>query len=161
MKKVAFLLVLLLAVLIIGCATIISGTKQDISVNSTPASASVTVKTVGGVGVFTGTTPATCKLERKREYIVYVRLDGFQEQQIQVSHSFNAWVVGNLVCGGVLGLVIDAVTGAMWNLEPQTIHMEMVTAYHDGKEQLYAVLGALDDDGQLRILTIPMIPERL
>lgn len=159
MKKAAFpILIIALAILIVGCATIISGTKQNVSINSTPASAMVVVKTTGGVEFFSGATPATCKLPRKNEYIVYINLEGYKEKQIPINKDINMWVIGNLLCGGVLGFVIDAVDGAMWKLEPETIHVTLVTALKDGVKTKYAVFGALDDNGQLRTLAVPLVP---
>ena len=159
MKQVVGFLSVLFVLFLVGCATILTGTKQDISINSSPVNATVTVKTAGGVPVFSGTTPATCKLPRKDEYIVYVSMEGYKDQQIRIGHGINEWVIGNLVCGGIPGLVVDAVTGAMWKLDPQTIHIELVIAYNDGKSQRYAILGVLDDEGRLRTLAVPMIPE--
>ncbi|MDP8237445.1 MAG: hypothetical protein P9X24_00010 [Candidatus Hatepunaea meridiana] len=83
-------------------------------------------------------------------------LDG--NSNCRSSQTFNMWFVGNLICGGILGMIVDYVSGAMWHLEPNMIHVELVTAYKDGKMQRYAVLGALDDEGQLRTLAVPLIP---
>ncbi len=143
---------------IVGCATIISGSKQQVSVNSTPENAEVSVKTLGGISVFNGRTPASVTLARKNEYLVTVKLSGYSDQTIQISKSVNTWVIGNLLCGGIPGLVVDGVTGALWNLEPEAIHVALVIAMLDGKSVYYAVLGMHDDNGQLRTLAVPMVP---
>ncbi len=161
MKSLLKFAPLVLALFAISCASIISGTSQNVSINSTPDGAKVVVKTSGGMMVYNGTTPSTCKLQRKNEYIVYITMEGYKEQQVIIDHSFNAWVIGNLICGGVLGLIIDAVDGAMWNLEPEMIRVELITAFRDGKAHRYAVIGALDETGQLRTMAVPLIPDSL
>ncbi|MDI6766891.1 MAG: hypothetical protein QME52_08725 [Bacteroidota bacterium] len=159
-KLLLFFGLCVLAVFIISCATIIKGTSQDISINSSPTMASVVVKTTGGVEVFTGTTPTTAKLSKKKEYIATISLEGYKETTVQITQSFEAWTIGNLLCGGVLRLVIDAVDGAMWKLEPEQIMVSLVTASIEGGEsRLYAVFRTLDDQGQLRTLSVPLIKE--
>jgi len=149
MKKLIPLLILVL--LVVGCATIVTTPKQDISLNSNPKGANVVVKTVGGIEVFSGTTPATCKLERKNEYIVYINVAGYKESQIIIGKEINMWVIGNLLCGGVPGLIIDGVTGSLWNLSPETIQVDLKVAYNlDGESELYACIHATDYDNQLR-----------
>jgi hypothetical protein len=145
--------------LIVGCASIITGTSAKMSVTSNPSQASVNVLRTGGQKVFEGATPANFKLPRSSKYSMNIKLAGYKEQTVQIGQEFNTWYLGNLICGGILGLIIDAVDGAMWNLEPNQVHVEMVTAMLDGKTQLYAVLGALDSDGQLRTIAIPMVPD--
>lgn len=159
-KLLLFFGLCVVTVFIISCATIIKGTSQDISINSSPTKASVVIKTTGGVETFTGTTPTTAKLSKKKEYVVTISLEGYKETTVQITQSFEAWTIGNILCGGVLGLVIDAVDGAMWKLEPEQIMVSLVTASNEGGEsRLYAVFRAIDDQGQLRTLSVPLIKE--
>lgn len=151
---------LVIAIALSGCATIFKGTNQDIRITSTPANATVVIKTSGGVEVFNGTTPATAKLPKKKEYIVTVKMDGYKETNVMVNQGFEAWTIGNLLCGGVIGLVIDAVDGAMWKLEPDQIMVTLATAsLENGQTRLYAVFYGMDADGQLRSTAVPMVHE--
>ena len=59
-----------LLILYVGCASIVHGTKQPVSINSTPTQADFEVKTEGGAIVFQGKTPATATLERKNSYSI-------------------------------------------------------------------------------------------
>ncbi len=158
--KVVKLLPLLLVLLIIaaGCATIFEGTKATVNVTSAPASAAVEVKLASGITINTAKTPATFSLNKKNTYVVVVKMEGYQEQSVYIDQKINNWFFGNLCFGGVVGMAIDFLDGAMWNLEPNQIHVELVTAMQDGKELKYAVIGAIDDQGQLRTLAVPMIP---
>lgn len=160
-KLLLFFCLCIAAAFIISCATIIKGTSQDISINSNPTKASVVIKTAGGVEVFTGITPTTAKLSKKKEYFAIISLEGYRETTVQITQSFEAWTIGNLLCvWSVLGLLVDAVNGAMWKLEPEQIMVSLVTAYNEGGEsRLYAVFRTLDDQGQLRTLAIPLIKE--
>ncbi len=144
--------------LLFNCASIIHGTMQDVSISSSPESADVTVKTAVGVISFTGKTPATVKLARKNEYDVFINLAGYQEAKVHINKQFDALYLGNLVCGGVIGLIIDAANGAMNKLEPNVINVTLMTASIDkNTKETYAVFRAMDSEGQLRTLVIPLI----
>ncbi len=68
-----------------NCASIIHGTKQDVTITSSPIAADVTVKTTGGVISFTGKTPATVTLARKDAYDVFINLSGYQETKVHIN----------------------------------------------------------------------------
>ncbi|UCB51886.1 MAG: PEGA domain-containing protein [Candidatus Zixiibacteriota bacterium] len=140
------------------CATIMHGTKQDVSISSSPDQAEVEVMTAGGVVVFTGNTPVTTKLQRKHEYDVFINLAGYQEAKVHISKEFDSIYLGNILCGGIIGMIIDAANGAMNKLEPDVISVTLVTALLDEQtRETYAVFRALDSDGQLRTLVIPLV----
>jgi len=141
-----------------SCASIIHGTKQDVTITSSPIAADVTVKTTGGVISFTGKTPANVKLARKDAYDVFINLSGYQETKVHINKKFDALFIGNLLCGGPLGMIIDAANGAMNKLEPNAINVTLMTASIDkNTKETYAVFHAMDSEGQLRTLVIPLI----
>ena len=151
-------LTILIVALFMSCASIIHGTKQDISITSSPEAADVTVKTAGGVVAFTGQTPATAKLARKNEYDVFINLAGYQESTVHINKEFDSIYLGNILCGGIIGLIIDAANGAMYNLAPEVINVTLVTALIDqDTKETYAVFRSMDSQGQLRTLVIPLI----
>lgn len=156
------ILVLALTILVssffMNCASIVHGTKQDISISSSPEAADVTVKTAGGVVSFTGKTPATVQLARKNEYDVFIKLAGYQETTVHINKEFDALFIGNLLCGGIIGMIVDASNGAMNKLAPEVINVTLVTASIDNAtKEIYAVFRAMDSEGQLRTLVIPLI----
>lgn len=163
MNKVKFLtlglVALAFAMVINSCASIVKGSKQDVSVDSSPQKANVIIKSTSGIEFFNGTTPATMKLPKKNEYVVNVSLDGYQETKIPITQSFETWAIGNIFCGGIIGLAIDYANGAMWKLEPNHINVSLMTAYLEDSDdyQLFAVFNALDDYGQLRTLAVPIL----
>jgi hypothetical protein len=162
-RRMLFLSVPVLALFVVGCAAIFGGgSKQKVEISSTPEQASYKVLTTLNVEVASGHTPETVSLARKREYVVHIALDGYKEAQIPLEHGTNGWVWGNLLCGGLIGLIVDFSTGAAYKLEPDQVHLELVTArYGDSSTEKYAVLTRVDDQGQLRVLPVPLIPKQL
>ncbi len=142
-----------------GCATIMTGTSKDISITSNPTGARIEIASTDGKPVLTGTTPSSVKLRKKDEYIVKINLEGYKEVTVAISHKFNSWVFGNILIGGIPGLIIDYITGAMNDLEPGVISigLEMVHNIKSGESDIYAVLKTLDDEDNLRFKIVKMI----
>ncbi|WP_413533022.1 PEGA domain-containing protein [Empedobacter brevis] len=103
-----------------SCATIISGSKQNVSFTSNPSKATVYINESE-----IGKTPIETKLERKKNYNVKIVLEGYEPFETKLTKKFNAWYIGNILFGGIIGLVIDPITGAMFKLTPQQIEAEM------------------------------------
>jgi len=50
-------------------------------------------------------------------------MDGYDEKVIPVEFAFNGWYIGNIVFGGLIGLlIVDPLTGAMYRLDMGSIH---------------------------------------
>ncbi len=149
-----------------GCASIMTGTSQDYKISSIPQGAYVKIEhgpeLKKNIFVWEGTAPANIKLRREYEYKVTISLDGYKTEEILLGHATNGWVWWNLLCGGVLGFGIDFSNGATKKLQPDQLSIELVTAYTpNGKKSVYAIFTALDSDGELRILPVPLISENL
>jgi len=43
--------------------------------------------------------------------IVTIEADGYRKSVTNVQGKFNGWVIGNLVFGGLIGVIVDGVTG--------------------------------------------------
>ncbi len=102
-----------------GCATIAHGDKQKLTVNSKPSHASLTVD-----GTTVGKTPAILNLSRKNSHNLSIALAGYKTENVHLENTLSGWVLGNIVFGGVIGIAVDAVDGAMYKLTPS-----QVTAY--------------------------------
>lgn len=157
-KIMTILVIPCLSFFIQGCATIVSGTSDNISISSSPATAKFKITNIKyGAEVLSGYTPSVVNLSRKHEYRVSIELPGYRERTVPITQEFNGWFIANLFCGGILGGAIDAVTGAMWSLEPTSISINMDKAYmENGETRYYAVLHAVDSDGNPRYLRVPM-----
>ncbi|PTX45272.1 PEGA domain-containing protein [Christiangramia gaetbulicola] len=99
-----------------SCATIVSGSRQTIKFNSVPASATVFINEVE-----IGKTPVEKNLKRNQEYEVLIKLDGYKTYKTTLSKKFNEWYVGNILFGGIIGLVVDPITGAIYKLSPNEL----------------------------------------
>ena len=120
MKKIIFSLGVLSTLILSSCATIVCGSKQNISFNSTPANASIYINEVE-----VGKTPFQTKLERKKEHSVVIKLDGYKPYETKLTKKFNAWYLGNLIFGGIIGLVVDPITGAIYELSPDQVNAQL------------------------------------
>lgn len=120
MKFVVNMLVIFLLTLQCGCATIVSSTDKDVQVMSAPSGAKVTVD-----GIVRGKTPLVVSLERKQRHSIQVEEDGYDAVIRDTSRRFNWWYLGNIVFGGVIGLIVDAVNGSMYDIEPSEISVDL------------------------------------
>ena len=112
--RVKLLFAVLAAFFLQGCATITQGNDQKMTVNTDPQGASCTLKRDGGEIAVVSPTPGTAEVEKSKDDIV-VRCEksGRQPGQRTVSSDFEGMTAGNLVFGGVVGLGVDAASGAM------------------------------------------------
>jgi PEGA domain len=87
-----------------GCATMMAGGPDRLPVSTNPAGATVFVDNAQ-----VGQTPLMVTLYRaKPKAEIRLELPGFPPVIITREKSFNGWVLGNLLFGGLLGLMIDA-----------------------------------------------------
>ncbi len=113
-------LVLALAAMCGGCATIVRGTTDEVGFNSTPSGAEV--HTSNGLGCV---TPCTLTVKKNEEFVATFEKGGFLPQQVPVARQVvGAGVVataGNVIAGGLIGLGVDAVTGAGYEHTPNPV----------------------------------------
>ena len=114
------LLVCFLPVYLCGCATILNGTSQKISVSSEPAGAMVIVDSKN-----TYTTPIKLRLERKRDHTLVFTKDGFDVRTVDVMHVLSESVCCNMLLFGPLGWIFDIFAGTQYKLVPSPIHVEL------------------------------------
>lgn len=110
-----------------GCATIFGHSSYNVTINSNPPKSEITIIDKKGIEVFKGTTPATVKLKSstgyfsKGQYQVKYHLTGYQDKTITIDSKLNGWYFGNLLLGGVIGmLIIDPASGAMYKIKDTT-----------------------------------------
>lgn len=103
----------------LGCATIITGRTQSVTINSLPSGATATVD---GQKVI---TPGKVMLRRDDNYIVKVEKDGHAAGQANINSGLNPWLLGNVLIGGIIGLAIDFASGSAWKLSPDQVNAEL------------------------------------
>jgi hypothetical protein len=105
-----------------SCATIVKGTTQTIAINSPGAAGARCQLRSGAIGTVDVVTPATVTLEKSQENItVHCTKECFQDGAGIVTSFTEGLAAGNIIAGGVIGLGIDAASGAMNKYAPETI----------------------------------------
>lgn len=114
MKKLFFLTVNLF--LFSSCATILSSTSQRVNFTTEPPNAKVYINNVE-----VGKTPLLKDLKRNGNYLVKIDLEGYKPFEINLKRKFNPIVLANILLGGIVGLIVDIATGAMYVISPDEI----------------------------------------
>lgn len=99
-----------------GCCSIIHGTHQDVGISSAPTGAVVKIDNIQS-----GRTPVIAKISRKDNHFIRIEMDGYQPYEATLTRKVSGWVWGNIVFGGLIGLAVDAIDGALYNLTPEQI----------------------------------------
>jgi hypothetical protein len=111
---------LALAAMLGGCATVLRGTTDQVGFNSTPSGAEV--HTSNGLGCV---TPCTLTVKKNEEFIATFEKPGFQPQQVPVTRQVVgagvASTAGNVIAGGIIGIGVDAATGAGYDHVPNPV----------------------------------------
>lgn len=102
-----------------GCASIVSGTSQVVSVetlHSTGNVAGATCKLENDKGVYYVTTPGTVTVHRAYgDMNVKCEKPGFDAGLASVKSSTKGMMAGNIVFGGFIGAGVDAASGAAYD----------------------------------------------
>lgn len=122
MKKwFSSVIICIFVIAISGCCTIMSGRMQSLPIQSEPTGATVTVNGT------TYTTPATVQLDRKASfYEIKVEMPGFEPQIVTLYKTVNGWVFGNIVLGGIIGIIVDVSTGAASKFTPSELDIKLM-----------------------------------
>lgn len=114
-----------------GCATVVRGTKDKVKFESEPTAAKVVVESVDKdkLGPFDCTAPCSLKLKRNRDWNVVFSLSGYKDAKGYLkSKPSGGGVVsglGNALAGGIVGMGVDAGTGAMHDLYPNPMKAKL------------------------------------
>lgn len=94
-----------------ACASIVSGAQQSLSVTTSPSNAQCSLTSDKGTW-FINNTPGTVTVHRAlADMTVSCKKDELQGSNIAKS-SIQPIEFGNILTGGIIGLAIDAMTGA-------------------------------------------------
>ena len=114
-----------------GCASIISGRQAEVTFDGHPSNAHVVIRDNEGREVASLQTPGVVSLKRNCRFFMPARYTadivapGYQAAHVPIRSSINPWILGNVVVGGIPGLIVDTATGAAWMPRPSTIHQEL------------------------------------
>jgi len=118
-----------------GCATILHNGPRTVSVGSTPAGAKVTIYNRDNTLVRQETTPFIVQLPTQykyfkgEEYRLEFALPGYKPAEVKLGPSLSPWYWGNILLGGLVGmLIVDPLTGAMYDLSPDKVQQPLTPA---------------------------------
>jgi hypothetical protein len=98
-----------------GCASILTGSTQTITVNSNVSGAQVFMN-----DTLLGKTPLTVTVDRGLEGALTVKADGYQSYNFALNKKITTTFWVNILSGGLFGSSTDMSTGAMYEYEPGT-----------------------------------------
>lgn len=136
-----------------GCASIVSKSIYSLAINSSPSNAKVGITDKKGKEIYSGNTPAIVNLKAgagffsKADYLVRFSSHGYDDKIIPITFKLDGWYFGNIIIGGILGLlIIDPATGAMWKIETEFLN-----------ETLNRSIVSVDPE--MKILDVKEVPE--
>jgi hypothetical protein len=104
-----------------GCATVTSGGFQTIDIKTEPEGADCMFSRDGNPVARVNPTPGPILVGKSAGNIaVLCRKMGFEDTGGTIGSGFQPMTLGNVVLGGIIGVVVDASTGAMTKY-PETV----------------------------------------
>ncbi len=117
-----------------------NGTRQTVAIQSTPAGATVTAEPAGAAA----TTPGSLILERKNNYVLTFTADGYEPAEAHLRREMNTLMLVLDILAGMVGVVVDAVTGGWYQLEPESVSVTLRS--NAGLEDITVRLSVLDSE---------------
>jgi len=121
MKAVGFLtLVVVFAAASTGCATLISGTSQNVTVLSSPPGAHVRIGHQGGV------TPITLCVPKGKDYPIEIS-QGADKRVVPLNRNVDVFTFLNIIPPLWPGFIVDAATGSITKYDPDIVSVDFRT----------------------------------
>lgn len=150
-------------ILLSSCASIVSDTSYPVTINSSPSGAKFVVVNDRGMCMHSGRTPSTITLKSGDGYFsgssyrIKFTKKGFEDKEITVDSSFDGWYVGNVLFGGLIGmLIVDPLTGAMWKLpEHSSVSLnETVSSASKAKSLTIVSINELSEEEKAKLISL-------
>jgi hypothetical protein len=133
LRRLLLLLLVILGTLLGGCATVVSGTTQTIGVNTDPEGADCQFTRKGVLVGRVNPTPGTMQVGKDHESVsVLCHKEGFDDTAGVIGSEFQAMTLGNILLGGVIGVVVDAASGAMMKY-PESVTFTLIPKLFDSE----------------------------
>jgi hypothetical protein len=121
-------LLIAVAVAASGCATIFAGGPDHVPIATNPPGATVFVDNVP-----VGQTPVMVTLDRQRNLgVIRIELAGFAPIAIVRAKSINGWFWASVCLTGLVGIVVDLITGDVKAFDDAPINIGLTPAYGPG-----------------------------
>jgi len=124
----------LAAILASGCATITTGSGQTVNVLTEPEGAACIFRRDGAVIGIVNPTPGSLSVTKSHAGIeVDCRKEGFLDAVGAVGRQFQPMTFGNIILGGLIGIIVDAASGATAQYD-STISIRLTPAEFDDSQ---------------------------
>jgi len=131
-RKTFFCLGIVMIMVSHSCATIVRGTEKKIFISTEPIGASVEIFDSSNQRILKAITPTTVKLKKASApldpemYRVKIAREGYKDAEFTIGNKVNvgAFIIGNFFLSFMSGIIIDGITGAMYNLIPSNTNGE-------------------------------------
>ncbi len=117
---VRMVLLSLVLVLFVGCASIIKGSKQLVTINCNVEGASIFLD-----GVKIGVTPFVGEIKKGKKLLM-IKKEGYKPYSSALSSNLEGMFWGNIIIGGTLGSITDFATGAAYAYAPASYQVELI-----------------------------------
>jgi hypothetical protein len=111
-----------------GCATVTRGTHEAWTVTTVPSNASVRTSN----GRACDATPCTFTMDHRDNFDVTITKPGYRDWHGHVTHQFSEGggvaLAGNVLVGGLIGVTVDAASGATQKLVPNPLSVTLEPA---------------------------------
>jgi len=144
MKRLSILVPVVLVASIItmmlSCSTIVNGSRQELSVMASPSDATISID-----GKHVGSGLVTLQVSRSTRHLVEVTKEGYRTVQVKTGNALAGWFWGNLISFSVIGMLVDIISGAAYNIDPSPVLVKLDTGSgppivktHDTSGYIYA-----------------------
>jgi hypothetical protein len=131
LKSVSVLLIV--AFTLSSCASIVGSTSYPVNIRTDPKGSTLSITDKKGKEIYKGESPATVILKSgagffaRAEYQVKISSPGYSEKIVPITFRLNGWYWGNILIGGLIGmLIVDPATGAMWKITDPIVNETLV-----------------------------------
>jgi hypothetical protein len=125
MNKLFYFFTAILSIFILSsCASIVTGRDQNLTFNSEPDGATVTVS-----GKVVGKTPISVQIDKGKNQALVFEKEGYKTFTTQLSTRTNSWFWGNIVLGGFFGSSTDGISGAIYEFFARPIFCHSYARY--------------------------------
>jgi len=108
-----------------ACATVVGGTTQDVFIETEPPGAECRLDRLGANIGMVKPTPGRVNVSRSKELVVVnCTLDRYEQANDVLSSKLTGATIGNILLGGLVGIVVDAASGAN-NKYPERVTIVM------------------------------------
>lgn len=115
-----------LSLFLTGCASIVDGVNQSVSVETTPAHNANCALTSDKGRWYVNSTPGSVVIHRSfSDMLIECKKEGYESIAMPVKSHAKPLIFGNIIFGGVIGVIIDFVTGAGFDY-PNNIQVPML-----------------------------------